>query len=294
MIKYHSAHISPRQLRIFYKYTAIAPRWITVFSASSIPKWLRLTSTQPFQDAALSFISGEQFPFSGISQYRTVSAFFTTRENHPQNPKQGGTMHIQIFVNSLPVEGKAYQAGEGLIVHIPAMAQKTGEEPELLPPFSDLFQPVSSGFIEVGEWDGKAYEFEGGVELVQGPDGKVWAQVCELADLPSAEPPAGTMPCPQCRGSGVTRHEDDANGRIFTGRCSQCWGTGVIPSWEPSREGDIVFALGYWDCECERDYIHPDNHDHCAVCGAVADDQPASRAVEVQEYLASFGLAVEL
>ena len=149
---------------------------------------------------------------------------------------------------------------------------------------------VSSGFIEVGEWDGKAYEFEGGVELLQGPDGKVWAQICALANLPSAEPPAGTVGCPVCRGSGVTREEDDATGKVFTGRCFLCWGTGVIPSWEPSRGGDIVYALGFWNCECETDYIHPENHDHCLICGAVAENQPASQASEVQEYLAEFGL----
>ena len=160
----------------------------------------------------------------------------------------------------------------------------------MLPQFPALFRPVSSGFIEVGEWNGKAYEFEGGVELLQGPDGKVWAQVCELSNLPSAEPPAGTIGCPVCRGSGIAREEDDATGKIFTGRCFLCWGTGFIPSFEPSREGEVVYALGFWNCKCEAGYIHPENHDHCQACGAVADDQPASRASEVQEYLAEFGL----
>lgn len=184
--------------------------------------------------------------------------------------------------------GAMYTAGKGVVVHIPVFPPE-----KALPAFGDLFKPVSSGFIEVGEWDGKAYEFEGGVELVQGPDGKVWAQVCELSDLPSAEPPPGTMICPQCRGSGVTRKEDDATGKIFTGRCHLCWGTGVIPSWEPIREGEIIFALGYWDCECDESYIHPDNHDHCPVCDAVQDDQPASHAAEVREYLASLGVQAQ-
>ena len=129
-------------------------------------------------------------------------------------------MQIQILVGGLPVESTAYRAGEGFIIHIPDIARK------------------------VGEWDGKAYEFEGGVELVQGPDGKVWAQVCDLSDLLSTEPPAGTMACPQCRGSGVTREEDDATSKIFTGRCALCYGTGVVPSWDPSQESDIVYALG--------------------------------------------------
>ena len=203
-------------------------------------------------------------------------------------------MQIQILVSGLPVEGTAYRAGEGLIIHIPDIARKVGEEPGLLPPFSALFQPVSSGFIEVGEWDGKVYEFEGGVELVHGPDGKVWAQVCELADISSSGPPALTMSCPQCLGSGVTREEDDATGKVFTGCRALCWGTGVIPSWEPSQESGIVYGLGYWDCKCKTDRIHPDNDDHCPVCGAVSDNQPASHAGEVQEYLAALGLVVEL
>jgi len=211
-------------------------------------------------------------------------------------------MNMQILVNGQPLEGAAYQAGEDLIVHIPGAAQQAIEKLDRLPPFKDLFRPVSSGFIacpgrqarEVGEWDGKAYEFEGGVELLEGPDGKVWAQVCELADLPATGLLDGTMECPQCRGSGVTHQEDEATGKTFSGHCSLCWGTGVIPSWQPLREGEVVFALGYWDCECAMGHIHPDNHDHCPRCGVVAQDQPASRAGEVQEYLASFGLAVEV
>jgi hypothetical protein len=93
-------------------------------------------------------------------------------------------MKIEILIDSLPIEGTVYQAGDGLIIHIPNIAPKTSEELGMLPQFSALFRPVSSGFIEVGEWDGKAYEFEDGVELLQGPDGKVWTQVCEFSNRP--------------------------------------------------------------------------------------------------------------
>jgi hypothetical protein len=48
-------------------------------------------------------------------------------------------MQIQILVGGLPVESTAYRAGEGFIIHIPDIARK------------------------VGEWDGKAYEYEGGL-----------------------------------------------------------------------------------------------------------------------------------
>ena len=108
-----------------------------------------------------------------------------------------------------------------------------------------------------------------------------------------AQAGAFTIPCPECLGSGMTHHMDAATGKPYTSRCSLCWGTGVIPLWDPWREGDIVFALGYWDCECERDYIHPSNHDYCPLCGAAAEDQPVSRAEEARGFLASLGLAVE-
>ena len=65
-------------------------------------------------------------------------------------------MQIEILINGQPIEGTAYQAGEGLIIHIPNIAPKAGAELGGLHQFSGLFQPVSSGFIEVGEWDGMA------------------------------------------------------------------------------------------------------------------------------------------
>lgn len=195
-------------------------------------------------------------------------------------------MHIQIIVNGLPVKGMAYLAGESVIVHIPAFAQKTGEEPGLLSPFKDLFQPVTSGYIEVGEWDGKTYEFEGGVELALGPDGKVWAKVCEPADLPSAGPlpDTSTIPCPKCNTGSMLSEED------ITGHCSLCWGTGVIPSWDPRQAGGIVSALGYWSCKCDQNKVHPHNHDHCSICGAKAEEQAVSRAEDVRLFLEGWRL----
>jgi hypothetical protein len=199
-------------------------------------------------------------------------------------------VQIEISISGLPVEGTAYKSGEDVILHILGIARKTGEKTGLLTPFYVLFQPISSGFIEFGEWEGKAYKFEGGVELVLGPDGKVRAQVCNLAKLPSTELPTGTVGCPVCHGSGFAREEEEATGKIFTGRCPLCWGTCFILLFEPSREGKVVYALGFWNCKCVAGYIHPENHDHCLAFGAVVDNQPASRASEVQECLAKFGL----
>lgn len=37
----------------------------------------------------------------------------------------------------------------------------------------------------------------------------------------------------------------------------------------------------YWDCECEKDFIHPKTQAVCPVCGEAAEDQPDSRINEV-------------
>lgn len=37
----------------------------------------------------------------------------------------------------------------------------------------------------------------------------------------------------------------------------------------------------YWDCECEKNYIHPKSQKVCFICNTVATDQPDSRVEEV-------------
>ena len=93
-------------------------------------------------------------------------------------------MNIQIEINGEVYSGTAYQAADGLVIHLP------GIQADSAPPFETLFQslPVEkpdSGFLEVGEWNGKKFPFETQVSLVIGPDGMVWAQVC---DTPSKLP----------------------------------------------------------------------------------------------------------
>jgi len=48
---------------------------------------------------------------------------------------------------------------------------------------------ITGGFIEVGKPndDGSEYEFEDNVDFFLGSDGKVYAEVCALAQLPDAE-----------------------------------------------------------------------------------------------------------
>ena len=45
--------------------------------------------------------------------------------------------------------------------------------------------------------------------------------------------------------------------------------------------GDIILTNQYWDCECERNFIHPVEIVMCPVCGSDKDDQPDSRINEV-------------
>jgi hypothetical protein len=94
---------------------------------------------------------------------------------------------IQIEINGDPYQGTAYQAGNGILIHLP------GVQSPYASAFEALFQPLpgdrlSGGFIEAGEWDGKAFPFEGDLLFGLGPDGAVWAKVCEsLQELPVVE-----------------------------------------------------------------------------------------------------------
>lgn len=37
----------------------------------------------------------------------------------------------------------------------------------------------------------------------------------------------------------------------------------------------------YWDCECEKNFIHPKTQTICNICGAIAEEQPGSIINEV-------------
>ena len=48
---------------------------------------------------------------------------------------------------------------------------------------------------------------------------------------------------------------------------------------------DVFFTtLLFWDCECERDYIHPCTEQVCPVCKAEREDAPDARIDEVFRY----------
>jgi hypothetical protein len=46
---------------------------------------------------------------------------------------------------------------------------------------------------------------------------------------------------------------------------------------------DTVTTVHYWDCECDKNYIHPKSLQECDVCKAKQEDSPDSRVFEVIE-----------
>ena len=48
--------------------------------------------------------------------------------------------------------------------------------------------------------------------------------------------------------------------------------------------GDVELTDEYWDCECEKDFIHLRSQESCLICKAEQEDQPDSRVLEVLKY----------
>ena len=46
---------------------------------------------------------------------------------------------------------------------------------------------------------------------------------------------------------------------------------------------EIQLTSEYWDCECLKNYIHPNSVSCCGRCGALKEDQPDSRVEEVEK-----------
>lgn len=44
---------------------------------------------------------------------------------------------------------------------------------------------------------------------------------------------------------------------------------------------EILTTVNYWDCECNKNFIHPKSKKMCYECGAHAEEQPDSRVSEV-------------
>lgn len=48
--------------------------------------------------------------------------------------------------------------------------------------------------------------------------------------------------------------------------------------------GGLELTNEYWDCECEKKFIHPQSEGFCAKCQVERADQPNSRITEVLKY----------
>ncbi|MCB9136588.1 MAG: hypothetical protein H6636_14280 [Anaerolineales bacterium] len=93
---------------------------------------------------------------------------------------------------------KTYHIRDSLLIRLPkpfdgnlfpdTQGLDTWPPPNMLP-FQSLFEGlppnrISYGFLELGEWSGEAYEKEFQLPFLLGPDGKVWAEIGEVDDLP--------------------------------------------------------------------------------------------------------------
>ncbi len=212
-------------------------------------------------------------------------------------------MNVQIHIDGRQVLGVLYRTDSDLLIYLPGvLVGVKSPPPGDIYPFGELFAAINGkaarSYVHIYGQDGE--ELAGVVRLKRGPDGDVYAKICSLAELPQADIPPGFVLCPKCKGSGTESIpvpefiQEEGWGKQAKVRCDLCWGTGVLPKPQAfGGEGDPQFALGYWDCVCQQDYIHPDNHDVCLFCGATQDAQPASRADEVRRHLAALGVEVE-
>ena len=104
-------------------------------------------------------------------------------------------MNIQLEINGEPYTGTAFKTNDGILIHLPGVQAASAA------PFETLFQglpenKLNGGFLEVGEWNGKEFSFETQVTFGVGPDGKVWAQVCDTpGELPDAAACDTTLAC---------------------------------------------------------------------------------------------------
>lgn len=68
----------------------------------------------------------------------------------------------------------------------------------------------------------------------------------------------------------------------------------MIANLRVENSGEISTTPDYWDCECEKDYIHEKQVLICHVCGTMPDEQPDSQVNEVEEFLRQKEIDVRL
>ena len=68
----------------------------------------------------------------------------------------------------------------------------------------------------------------------------------------------------------------------------------MIVNLSVENSGVISTTPDYWDCECERDYIHSKQVLICPACRTTPDEQPDSQVNEVVEFLKRKAIDVRL
>jgi hypothetical protein len=54
-------------------------------------------------------------------------------------------------------------------------------------------------------------------------------------------------------------------------------------------DGDVFYTTAFfWDCKCDKDFIHPRSEDDCFECGYERDMSPPSRVHEVLKHKGKF------
>lgn len=61
---------------------------------------------------------------------------------------------------------------------------------------------------------------------------------------------------------------------------------GIITKYEcDCHSGEIITHPMFWECECEKDFIHHKTEKRCISCKANADEQSDARIEDVFRYI---------
>ena len=111
--------------------------------------------------------------------------------------------------------------------------------PHGCPPFRALFEPVppdrvDAGTLQLGDWSRGERECELPVALRVGPDGKVWAQVGEIDDLPVRSQEAREAQAQRILADFLEAYEDwaaERNGDSHQVETLRSWSAWRLTSW---------------------------------------------------------------
>jgi hypothetical protein len=104
---------------------------------------------------------------------------------------------MTISINGESYPAQAFRAQDGVVLYVPQLERQ--DAPYFYQLFKDVPQEfVGRGWVGVGHWDGFRYDFETRADLLLGPDGTVWAQICgepeRLPEIDDQEDPIHLSP----------------------------------------------------------------------------------------------------